>query len=152
LYFCFIVVLAVMINFNFFVSKFYRNIRSKTIIQIQNMSLKLNMKDIYKIHCISKILKIWYEEMTHFCGNMPLWNCWKSLCHAFTSPSCSLREKSSLLISVVSPGWCMIINTALCQWLVTGRLFSQGTLGFLYRYNWRLWYHRNIIANGLRHP
>jgi len=27
---------------------------------------------------------------------MSLWSCWKSPCHAFTSPSCSLREKSSL--------------------------------------------------------
>jgi len=32
----------------------------------------------------------------HFCGNMSLWSCWKSPCHAFTSPSCYLGEKSSL--------------------------------------------------------
>ena len=27
-----------------------------------------------------------------------LWSCWKSCCHAFTSPSCSLSEKSNLPI------------------------------------------------------
>ena len=32
----------------------------------------------------------------HFCENMSLWHCWKSSCHAFTSPLWSLREKSSL--------------------------------------------------------
>jgi hypothetical protein len=29
---------------------------------------------------------------------MSLWSCWKSFCHTFTSPSCSLREKSGLPI------------------------------------------------------
>ena len=36
---------------------------------------------------------------------MSLWIIWKSPCHAFTTPSCSLRKKSSFLFSasVVSP-------------------------------------------------
>ena len=40
----------------------------------------------------------WWEETTHFCGIMSPWSCWKSPCHAFTSSSCSLREKSSLSV------------------------------------------------------
>ena len=36
------------------------------------------------------------EKKPYFCENMPLWHCWKSPCHPFTSPSRSLREKSSL--------------------------------------------------------
>ena len=52
------------------------------------MNLMLNMKDINKI-----LAKTYFkcEKKTHFCENM-------SPCHAFTSPSCSLREKSSLPI------------------------------------------------------
>ena len=49
------------------------------------MNLMLNMKDI------NKILAKKSEKNPHFCENM-------SPCHAFTSPSCSLREKSSLPI------------------------------------------------------
>jgi hypothetical protein len=56
------------------------------------MNLMLNMKDINKIlakthfKCKKKV-----KKTPHFCENM-------SPCHAFTSPSYSLREKSSLHI------------------------------------------------------
>ena len=63
------------------------------------MNLKLNMKDINQILAKARFkwnfIK-WYEETTHFWRRKSLWSCWKSSCHAFTSPSCSLREKSSL--------------------------------------------------------
>ena len=38
------------------------------------------------------------KKSPHFCGIMSLWSCWKSHCHALSSPSCSLREKSSIPI------------------------------------------------------
>ena len=55
------------------------------------MNLMLNMKDINKI--LAKTHFKWKKKLKnpHFCKNM-------SPCHAFTSPSCSLREKSSLPI------------------------------------------------------
>ena len=60
------------------------NIRSTTIIQVQNINLKLNMKDINKIltkeHFKCYFFK-WCEETTHFCGNMSLWSCSKSCLH-----------------------------------------------------------------------
>ena len=69
------------------------NIRSIIIIkQIQNMNLMLNMKDINKILAKTHFKckkKRWKNP--HFCENM-------SPCHAFTSTSCYLREKSSLPI------------------------------------------------------
>ena len=59
------------------------NIRSTTIIHLQNMNLKLNMKDINKIlaksHFKCNIFK-WCEETAHYCRNMSLWSCWKSPC------------------------------------------------------------------------
>ena len=66
------------------------------------MNLMLNMKDINKIlakthfKCKKKV------ENPHFCENM-------SPCHAFTSPSCSLREKSSL------PNFCICGEP--CSWV-----------------------------------
>jgi len=57
------------------------------------MNLKLNMKDINKILAKARFECNFFllcEETTNFCGNMSLWSCWKSPCHAFTSPSCSL--------------------------------------------------------------
>ena len=77
------------------------NIRSIIIIiQIQNMNIKLNMKDINKIlakaHLKYKYFKKWCEKNPYFYGIISLWSWWKSPRHAFTSPSCSLREKSSL--------------------------------------------------------
>jgi hypothetical protein len=60
------------------------------------MNLMLNMKDINKIlakthiKCKKKKRK---SEKTHIFAKTCLF--WKSPCHAFTSPSCSLREKSS---------------------------------------------------------
>ena len=38
------------------------------------------------------------KQKTYFCGIISLWIWWKSPWHAFTSPSCSLREKSSLSV------------------------------------------------------
>ena len=52
----------------------------------------LNMKDINKILAKTHFkCKKKSEKNPHSCENM-------SPCHAFTSPSCSLREKSSLPI------------------------------------------------------
>ena len=71
--------------------------------QVQNMNLKLNMKEINKIlakaHLKCNFFFKWYEETTHFCGNTSLWSCWKSsLCLHFSLMFNSLREKSSLLV------------------------------------------------------
>lgn len=45
------------------------------------------------------LLQVWWAlEMTYFHGNMSHYSSWKSLCHAFTSLSCSQGEKSSLPI------------------------------------------------------
>ena len=51
----------------------------------------LNMKDINKILAKTHFKCKNSGKNPHFCENM-------SPCHAFTSPSCSLREKSSLPI------------------------------------------------------
>ena len=81
------------------------------MMQVQNMNLKLNLKDINKIltkaHFKYNFFFKWCKETTHFCGNMSLWSCWKSPCHVFTSPSCSLREKSCPSLSVL--WWALII-------------------------------------------
>ena len=62
------------------------------------MNLLLNMKDINKI--LAKIhFKCKYKKNVkkkHIFAKTCLWRCWKSPCHAFTSLSWSLREKSSL--------------------------------------------------------
>jgi hypothetical protein len=55
------------------------------------MNLMLNMKDINKILAKTHYNAKKSEKPPHFSENM-------SPCHAFTSPSCSLREKSSLPI------------------------------------------------------
>ena len=67
------------------------------------MNSKLYMKDVNKI-LTKKHFKWffkWCKETIHFCGNMSLWSCWKSPRHAFTSPSYTLREKSSLCVVLV---------------------------------------------------
>ena len=46
-----------------------------------------------------------WKSPCHVGRNMCLWSCWKSPCHIFTSPSCSLREKSSLSVL----WWALII-------------------------------------------
>jgi len=48
------------------------------------MNLKLNMKDINKISAKVHVKCNFFlnEAKKHFCGNMSLWSCWKSLCHA----------------------------------------------------------------------
>ena len=56
------------------------------------MNSMLNMKDINNILAKTHFkCKKKGKKPPHFCKSM-------SPCHAFTSPSCSLREKSSLLI------------------------------------------------------
>ena len=84
------------------------------------MNLMLNMEDINKILAKThfKCKKKWKNP--HFCENM-------SPCHAFTSPSCSLREKSSLPIfaSVVSPG-------SLCFYILLLLMPVSGSVLLLY--------------------
>ena len=61
---------------------------------VQTYCIYLTIKYVKKIKDINR----YYQRHTFFSRNMSLWICWKSPCHAFTSPSWSLRERSSLPI------------------------------------------------------
>jgi hypothetical protein len=48
-----------------------------------------------------------------------------------------------------------VLDTTLCdkvcQWLVTSRWFSQGSLGFIHHSNWPPQYNWNIVESGVKH-
>jgi hypothetical protein len=67
------------------------------------MNLRLNMKDINKILAKSyfKCIFSWNDEKKqHIFAEACLYEVVGSLRHAFTSPSCCLREKSSLTVFI----------------------------------------------------
>ena len=80
---------------------------------------KTHFKCKYKKKC---------EKKPHFCENMSLWRCWKSPCHAFTSPSWSLREKSSLPI-FLQVWWALVTLIILHVYTSAEYTRYQNTLG-----------------------
>jgi hypothetical protein len=98
------------------------------------------MKDINKIlaktHFKCKKKKKWKNP--HFCKNMSLWCCWKSPCHTFTSPSWSLKEKSSL------PIFCK------CGWaLVFSNRTSFPNSQICGRFSWLGWGHTSVTSSAV---